>query len=161
MFNILNGFWVLAPLASMTSLVIAFLFFKKLISSSEGTPKMIEIAGYVKEGAMAYLHRQYKVVAIVFAVIFVLLTILAFIGVQNPFVPIVFLSGGLWSAVSGYLGMKTATNASARTAAACQESLNKGLTISFRGGAIMGLIVVGFGLLDISMWFYILCLLMA
>ena len=156
MFNILNGFWLLAPLASLSALIIAFFFFRKLISSSEGTPKMIEIAGYVKEGAMAYLHRQYKVVAIVFTVIFILLTVLAYIGVQNPFVPIVFLSGGLWSAVSGYLGMKTATNASARTAAACQESLNKGLTISFRGGAIMGLIVVGFGLLDISIWFYIL-----
>jgi K(+)-stimulated pyrophosphate-energized sodium pump len=156
MFNIVTGFWWIAPIASLTALIIALLFFRKLISSSEGTPKMIEIAGYVKEGAMAYLHRQYKVVAIVFAIIFVLLGVLAYIGVQNPLVPIVFLSGGLWSAVSGYLGMKTATNASARTAAACQDSLNKGLTIAFRGGAIMGLIVVGFGLLDISIWFYIL-----
>lgn len=154
--TILSGIWLVAPLASMLALLIAFVFFKKLLASPEGTDRMIEIAGYVKEGAMAYLKRQYKVVAIVFAVIFLLLSVLVYIGVQNPFVPFVFLSGGLWSAVSGYLGMKTATNASARTAAACQTSLNQGLTVSFRGGAIMGLVVVGFGLLDISIWFAVL-----
>jgi len=117
---------------------------------------MREIAGYVKEGAMAYLHRQYKVVGVVFVIVFALLSFLAFIGVQSPFTPFLFLSGGIWSAVCGYLGMKTATHASARTAAACQESLNKGLQISFRGGAIMGLMVVGFGLLDLSIWFFII-----
>ncbi len=156
MFEFLPMLWWVSPLASFLALCIALFFFKRLLGFSEGTEKMKEIAGYVKEGAMAYLHRQYKVVAIVFAVIFVLLSILAYIGVQSPFVPFVFLSGGLWSAVSGYLGMKTATNASARTAAACQNSLNQGLTVSFRGGAIMGLVVVGFGLLDISVWFLIL-----
>ena len=143
MITILSGLWWLAPVSALIALTTAFLFFRKLIASSEGNEKMIEIAGYVKEGAMAYLKRQYKVVAIVFGIIFLLLTFLAFIGVQSPFVPLVFLSGGLWSAISGYLGMKTATNCSARTAAACKESLNKGLTVSFRGGAIMGLVVVG------------------
>ena len=115
MFEFLPMLWWVSPLASFLALCIALFFFKRLLGFSEGTEKMKEIAGYVKEGAMAYLHRQYKVVAIVFAVIFVLLSILAYIGVQSPFVPFVFLSGGLWSAVSGYLGMKTATNASART----------------------------------------------
>ena len=153
MFSLIPLIWWIAPLAALIALIIALIFFRKLLSSSEGTDRMIEIAGYVKDGAMAYLKRQYKVVAIVFAIIFILLGILAYVGVQSPFVPFVFLSGGIWSAVSGYLGMKTATNASARTAAACQESLNKGLTVSFRGGAIMGLVVVGFGLLDISLWF--------
>ena len=154
MLNFIPGFWWIAPISAFIALVIARLFYTKLLAASEGTPKMIEIAGYVKEGAMAYLHSQYKVVFKVFVLIFILLGILAYLGIQNPFVPFVFLTGGLWSAVSGYLGMKTATNASARTAAACQNSLNQGLTISFRGGAIMGLVVVGFGLLDISLWFF-------
>jgi len=156
MINILPLFWWLAPLSAIIALATAFSFFRKLLGVSEGNETMIEIAGYVKEGAMAYLKQQYKVVAIVFGIIFVLLSLMAFTGVQSVFVPFVFLSGGLWSAVSGYLGMKTATNASARTAAACQTSLNKGLTVSFRGGAIMGLVVVGFGLLDISIWFLVL-----
>jgi len=156
MINILPLFWWLAPLSAIIALATAFSFFRKLLGVSEGNATMIEIAGYVKEGAMAYLKQQYKVVAIVFGIIFVLLSLMAFAGVQSLFVPFVFLSGGLWSAVSGYLGMKTATNASARTAAACQTSLNKGLTVSFRGGAIMGLVVVGFGLLDISIWFLVL-----
>ena len=123
-------------------------------STSEGTARMKEIAGYVKEGAMAYLIRQYKVVVIVFAILFLILGFLSLKGIQNPFVPFAFLSGGLWSGVCGYLGMKTATNASARTAAACRDSLAGGLRISFRAGAVMGLIVVGFGLLDISIWFF-------
>jgi K(+)-stimulated pyrophosphate-energized sodium pump len=156
MINILPLFWWLAPLSAIIALATAFSFFRKLLGVSEGNATMIEIAGYVKEGAMAYLKQQYKVVAIVFGIIFALLSLMAFAGVQSVFVPFVFLSGGLWSAVSGYLGMKTATNASARTAAACQTSLNKGLTVSFRGGAIMGLVVVGFGLLDISIWFLVL-----
>ncbi|RAP26924.1 sodium-translocating pyrophosphatase [Candidatus Marinamargulisbacteria bacterium SCGC AG-333-B06] len=156
MISVLPLFWWLAPLSAIIALLIAFTFFRKLLGLSEGNETMIEIAGYVKEGAMAYLKQQYKVVAIVFTIIFMLLSLMAFAGVQSIFVPFVFLSGGLWSAVSGYLGMKTATNASARTAAACQTSLNKGLTASFRGGAIMGLIVVGFGLLDISIWFFVL-----
>ena len=142
--------WFLAPASATLALVVAFLFSKKLLAESEGTDKMIEIAGYVKEGAMAYLKRQNKVITVVFICLFILLSILAFLGIQSPFVPIIFLSGGFWSGVSGYLGMKTATNASARTANACQESLNNGLKVAFRGGAIMGLMVVGFGLLDIS-----------
>ena len=154
MLNFIPGFWWIAPISAFIALVIARLFYTKLLAASEGTPKMIEIAGYVKEGAMAYLHSQYKGVFKVFVLIIIVLGILAYLGIQNPFVPFVFLTGGLWSAVSGYLGMKTATNASARTAAACQNSLNQGLTISFRGGAIMGLVVVGFGLLDISLWFF-------
>ena len=153
MFDVISKAWLIAPLSAAIALVTAFFFFKRLMAESEGTDRMKEIAGYVKVGAMAYLKSQYKVVAIVFVIIFALLSVLAFIGVQNPFVPFVFLSGGLWSAVSGYLGMKTATNASARTAAACRDSLEKGLKVSFRGGAIMGLVVVGFGLLDISIWF--------
>lgn len=146
----------LAPLASGIALVVAYVFFKNLLSESEGTDRMIEIAGYVKEGAMAYLKRQYKVVAIVFVIIFILLSFLAVIGVQSPFVPLVFIAGGFFSALCGYLGMKTATNASARTASACQHSLNKGLKVAFRGGSIMGLMVVGFGLIAISLLFFLL-----
>ena len=156
MLNSIPAFWLIAPFSAVLALVIAKVFFSKLIAKSEGTDKMIEIAGYVKEGAQAYLTRQNKVVAIVFAVIFILLGVLAVFGVQNPFGPFVFLTGGIWSAVCGYLGMKTATNASARTASECQSSLNKGLNVSFRGGAIMGLVVVGFGLAGISIWFFIL-----
>ncbi|MBT6121332.1 sodium-translocating pyrophosphatase [bacterium] len=148
--------WYLAPASSILSLIVAYFLSKKLLSADEGTDKMKEIAGYVKDGAMAYLKRQYRVVAIVVGIIFILLGVLAFIGVQRPYVPILFLSGSLWSAVCGYLGMKTATNASARTAHACRDSLNKGLTIAFRGGAVMGLIVVGFALLDLSIWFFVL-----
>ncbi|MBG91041.1 MAG: sodium-translocating pyrophosphatase [Actinobacteria bacterium] len=150
----LPSLWYIAPASAFLSLVLALIFFSKLTQCSEGTEKMAEIAGYVKEGAIAYLKRQYKAVGIVFAIIFTILFILSRMGLQGGLVPFLFLSGGLWSAVSGYLGMKTATNASARTAAACQSSLNEGLQVAFRGGAIMGLMVVGFGLLDISIWFF-------
>ena len=152
----LNLLWFIAPISSVIALLTARYFHSKLILESEGNEKMKTIAGYVKEGAMAYLKRQYRVVSVVFAILFILLVFLVFIGVQNVFVPILFLSGGFWSALSGYVGMKTATSASARTAAACEESLNKGLKVSFRAGAIMGLVVVGFGLLDLSIWFTIL-----
>ena len=113
MISVLPLFWWIAPLSAIVALLIAFTFFRKLLRLPEGNETMIEIAGYVKEGAMAYLKQQYKVVAIVFGIIFILLSLMAFSGVQSIFVPFVFLSGGLWSAVSGYLGMKTATNASA------------------------------------------------
>ncbi len=156
MMSIIPQIWWIAPVSALVGLFIARLFFKKLMSASEGNDRMIEIAGYVKEGAMAYLKKQYRVITIVFVILFIILFILAKMGVQSPFVPFVFLSGGFWSGVCGYLGMKTATNASARTASACQNSLNQGLTIAFRGGAIMGLLVVGIGLLDISVWFLIL-----
>ena len=154
--NTIPLLWYLAPLAALIALVTARFFYISVSNEDEGTPKMKEIAGYVKQGAMAYLSRQYKIITVVFAIIFVLLFLMVLAGVQNLFVPFIFLSGGLWSGVCGYLGMKTATNASARTANACQTSLNKGLKISFRAGAIMGLIVVGFGLLDLSVWFLIL-----
>jgi len=145
--------WWLAPFSAVLSLVTAFVLYRRLMAVPEGTDKMIEIAGYVKQGAAAYLKSQYRVVAKVFAAICVVLIVLAFLGVQRPFVPLLFISGGFWSAVCGYLGMKTATNASARTANACRDSLNGGLRVAFRGGAVMGLMVVGFGLLDISIWF--------
>lgn len=148
--------WYLAPISAIVALITARLFYVGVTSKDEGTPLMKEIANHVKEGAMAYLNRQYKIVGIVFAVIFVLLLVMAWLNIQNIFVPFIFLSGGLWSAVCGYLGMKTATNASARTANACRTSLDAGLKISFRSGAIMGLIVVGFGLLDLSVWVLIL-----
>jgi K(+)-stimulated pyrophosphate-energized sodium pump len=127
-----------------------------MMKNSEGTPRMKEIAQYVREGAMAYLKRQYKVVIIVFIILFVLLTIMAYFNVQNPFVPVAFLTGGFFSGLCGFLGMKTATFASARTAHGASQSLNKGLQVAFRSGAVMGLVVVGFALLDIAAWFWIL-----
>ncbi|GET27832.1 sodium-translocating pyrophosphatase [Prolixibacter sp. SD074] len=148
-------FWLI-PAASLFALLFAWIFFKNMMSNPEGTPKMIEIAQHVREGAMAYLARQYTVVAKVFIVLVILLGILAYLGVQNPFVPVAFLTGGFFSGLSGFLGMRTATYASARTAHGVSESLNKGLKIAFRSGAVMGLVVVGFGLLDISIWYFIL-----
>jgi K(+)-stimulated pyrophosphate-energized sodium pump len=155
----LQTLWMAAPLASILALLVAIVFYQKVIKEDEGSEKMKEIAGYVKEGAMAYLCRQYKVVGIVFAVLFVILSGLALMGIQNPFVPIAFLSGGFFSGLCGYLGMKTATAASSRTAQACTDEkngLNRGLTIAFRSGAVMGLVVVGFGLLDICIWYAVL-----
>ena len=148
-------FWII-PVASVVALVFAWLFFKSMMKNSEGTDKMKEIAQHVRDGAMAYLSRQYKVVGIVFVVLLVILTILAYMGVQNPFVPIAFLTGGFFSGLCGFLGMKTATFASGRTAQGASESLNKGLKVAFRSGAVMGLVVVGFGLLDISLWYLLL-----
>jgi K(+)-stimulated pyrophosphate-energized sodium pump len=150
------SYFFLIPLASLLALVFGWIFYKGMMKNSEGTPKMKEIAQYVREGAMAYLSSQYKVVGIVFAILLVILSILAYMGVQNPFVPVAFLTGGFFSGLCGYLGMKTATNASARTAQGASESLNKGLKIAFRSGAVMGMVVVGFGLLDISAWYLIL-----
>ncbi len=148
-------FWLI-PASAMLALLFAWYFFNHMMKNSEGTDEMKRIAQYVREGAMAYLRRQYKVVSIVFVVLVFLLGILAYMGVQNPFVPIAFLTGGFFSGLSGYLGMKTATNASARTAFGATQSLNKGLQIAFRSGAVMGLVVVGFALLDIAAWYYIL-----
>jgi K(+)-stimulated pyrophosphate-energized sodium pump len=127
-----------------------------MMKNSEGTDRMKEIAQYVREGAMAYLSSQYKVVFKIFIILVLILTGLAYAGVQNPFVPIAFLTGGFFSGLCGYLGMKTATNASARTAHGASKSLNKGLTIAFRAGAVMGLVVVGFAVLDIAAWYLIL-----
>jgi len=150
-----NIFWIV-PIAAVTALLFAWIFFKGMMKNSEGNDRMKEIAQYVREGAMAYLTRQYRVVAYVFLILVVLLAFLAYLGVQNPFVPIAFLTGGFFSGLCGFLGMKTATYASARTAQGASESLNKGLQIAFRSGAVMGLIVVGFGLLDIAAWFLLL-----
>jgi K(+)-stimulated pyrophosphate-energized sodium pump len=150
------NYFIFIPAAALAALAFAWYFYRNMMKNSEGTDKMKEIAQYVREGAMAYLKRQYKVVTIVFAVLVVILTLLAYMGVQNPFVPIAFLTGGFFSGLCGYLGMKTATNASARTAQGASESLNKGLKVAFRSGAVMGLVVVGFGLLDISAWYLIL-----
>ena len=148
--------WWLAPLGSILALVFAWVYYKQVMAADEGTPRMKEIAGYVSQGAMAYLVKQYRTVGIVFFVLVVILTILAYMGVQNPFVPIAFLTGGFFSGLCGFLGMKTATAASNRTAQAASKSLNSGLTVAFRSGAVMGLVVVGFGLLDISLWYIIL-----
>jgi len=152
----MTNIFILVPFASILSLVFAWFFFKSMMKNPEGTPRMIEIAQYVREGAMAYLRRQYKVVAIVFVILFILLTIMAYFNVQNPFVPVAFLTGGFFSGLCGFLGMKTATFASARTAHGASQSLNKGLQVAFRSGAVMGLVVVGFALLDIAAWFWIL-----
>ncbi len=150
------GFWWAAPIAAVVALVFAVHFYKAMMADSEGTDKMKEIAQHVREGAMAYLTAQYRVVGIVFVVLVIVFAILAYLGIQNPFVPVAFLTGGFFSGLCGFLGMKTATNASARTANGAMQSLNKGLQVAFRSGAVMGLVVVGFGLLDISIWYYIL-----
>lgn len=149
----MSNIFLIVPIASILALVFAWIFFKSMMKNSEGNDRMKEIAQYVREGAMAYLKRQYKVVGIVFAILAVLLTIMAYFGVQNPFVPFAFLTGGFFSGLCGFLGMKTATFASARTAQGASESLNKGLQVAFRSGAVMGLVVVGFALLDIAAWF--------
>lgn len=149
-------FW-LVPVASIIALGFAYYFYKNMMSYSEGTDLMKRIASYVREGAMAYLRQQYKVVIIVFIVMSALFAFLAYgMKIQNPFVPFAFITGGFFSALAGYFGMKTATHASARAAFAANESLNKGLVVAFRSGAVMGLVVVGLGLLDISLWFIVL-----
>jgi K(+)-stimulated pyrophosphate-energized sodium pump len=148
-------FWI-APVSAVLALLFAWIFYRGMMKAPAGNDRMQEIAGYVREGAMAYLRRQYTVVGKVFLILVVLLAVLAYMGVQNPFVPVAFLTGGIFSALCGYLGMKTATNASSRTAQGASVSLNNGLKIAFRSGAVMGLVVVGFGLLDITLWFLIL-----
>lgn len=146
----------LVPISAVIALLSALIFYKKMMKKSEGTPLMKEIAQYVREGAMAYLKRQYKTASIVFVVLFFILVALAMLGIQNPFVPVAFLTGGFFSGLCGFLGMKTATQASARTANSAMQSLNAALQTAFRGGAVMGLVVVGFGLLDISIWYLLL-----
>ena len=149
-------FW-LVPVASVVALSMAFLFFRSMMQADEGTPRMREIAGHVRRGAMAYLKQQYKVVLIVFVVLAIIFSIMAYgFGVQNPWVPFAFLTGGFFSGLAGFFGMKTATYASARTANAARHSLDGGLKIAFRSGAVMGLTVVGLGLLDIAVWFLVL-----
>src|SRR5665647_3247320 len=144
----------LVPASAIIALGFAYYFFKQMMKESEGTDTMKQIALYVREGAMAYLKQQYKVVSIVFVILTALFAIMAYVlEIQNPWVPFAFLTGGFFSGLAGFFGMKTATYASARTANAAQRSLNDGLRIAFRSGAVMGLVVVGLGLLDISVWF--------
>ena len=153
----MNWLFYLVPAAAVVALLFAWIFFRQMFKESEGTPTMKEIAQYVREGAMAYLRQQYKVVVVVFIVLAIFFAILAYgFGVQNPWVPFAFLTGGFFSGLAGFVGMKTATYASARTANATMRSLNSGLKIAFRSGAVMGLTVVGLGLLDISIWWIIL-----
>jgi K(+)-stimulated pyrophosphate-energized sodium pump len=153
----MNNLFYLVPVASLLALGFAYFFFKQMMKESEGTETMAKIAKYVREGAMAYLKQQYKVVAIVFVILTAIFAIMAYgLGIQNPWVPFAFITGGFFSALSGFFGMKTATYASARAANAAQRSLNEGLKLAFRSGAVMGLVVVGLGLLDISIWFYAL-----
>jgi K(+)-stimulated pyrophosphate-energized sodium pump len=148
-----NMLFYIAPIGSLFALVFAVVFYKMMMSADPGNALMQEIAGHVKEGAMAYLSRQYNVVSVVFVVLLVILAVLSYFGIQNPFVPLAFLTGGFFSGLCGYLGMKTATNASSRTAQGASTSLNQGLKVAFRSGAVMGLVVVGFGLIDISIWY--------
>lgn len=148
--------WWLAPVAAILALGYAYLFYRQVMKKSEGTPKMIEIAQAVRDGAMAYLTRQYRVVTIVFVVLFFVFLLMSYFRLQNPIVPFAFITGGFFSALCGFIGMKTATNASARTAHAANTSLNDGLQVALRAGAVMGLVVVGFALLDITIWFLIL-----
>ncbi len=153
----MNCLFYFVPAASLIALFFAWFFYHQMKKENEGTPTMKEIAQYVREGAMAYLKQQYKVVGIVFVVLAALFSVLAFgFGVQNKWVPFAFLTGGFFSALAGYVGMRTATYASARTANAVSKSLNSGLKLAFRSGAVMGLTVVGLGLLDISIWWVIL-----
>ncbi len=149
-------FWIV-PIASALALVFAFYFYKWMLKKSEGTDVMQKIASHVRVGAMSYLKQQYKVVGIVFLFLVLLFAIMAFgFDLQNRWVPIAFLTGGFFSGLAGFLGMKTATYASARTAHAAQQSLNQGLQVAFRSGAVMGLVVVGLGLIDISFWYLLL-----
>lgn len=152
----MNNLFYLVPAAAVIALLFAYIFFRQMMKESEGTATMKEIARFVREGAMAYLKQQYKVVIIVFVILALLFAVLAYFEVQNPWVPFAFLTGGLFSGLAGFIGMKTATYASARTANAARRSLNSGLRVAFRSGAVMGLTVVGLGLLDIALWWIIL-----
>ncbi len=147
--------WSLAPIGAVLALVMAFVFSRSVMARSEGEPEMIEIATAVRDGAMAYLTRQYKVVAGVFVGLVAILLALGLADVQPIWTALGVPIAGLFSGLCGWFGMKMATNASARTTFAAKQSLNDGLTVAFRSGAVMGLVVVGFALLDTSAWFYI------
>lgn len=153
----MNSLFYIVPAAALVALFFAWLFFHQMMKESEGTVTMKEIAQYVRDGAMAYLKQQYKVVTIVFVILALFFSVLAYgFHIQNPWVPFAFLTGGFFSGLAGFIGMKTATYASARTANAVTKSLNSGLKLAFRSGAVMGLTVVGLGLLDISIWYFVL-----
>ena len=153
----MDSLFYIVPAAALVALFFAWLFFHQMMKESEGTVTMKEIAQYVRDGAMAYLKQQYKVVTIVFVILALFFSVLAYgFHIQNPWVPFAFLTGGFFSGLAGFIGMKTATYASARTANAVTKSLNSGLKLAFRSGAVMGLTVVGLGLLDISIWYFVL-----
>ena len=153
----MDSLFYIVPAAAVIALFFAWYFFHQMMKESEGTATMKEIAQYVRDGAMAYLKQQYKVVTIVFVIPAIFFAILAYgFHIQNPWVPFAFLTGGFFSGLAGFVGMKTATYASSRTANAVSRSLNAGLKLAFRSGAVMGLTVVGLGLLDISIWYIVL-----
>lgn len=151
----MDSVW-LALAGSVLALVFATVLVVRTAKQPEGTPKMIEISNAIRKGASAYLKRQYVGVGIFFAVVFVLLLILSFFGLLSIFVSFAFLSGGVFSALAGYIGMKTATMANCRTAAAAEQRLNRGLKVAFSAGSVMGFVVVGLGLLDLSVWYFFL-----
>lgn len=149
-------FWIV-PAASIVALVFAYIFYREMKACDEGTETMQKIAGHVRRGAIAYLRQQYKVVGIVFIILTGVFAWLAYgLEVQNTWVPFAFLTGGFFSGLAGFFGMKTATYASNRAAQAASVSLNRGLRVAFRSGAVMGLVVVGLALIDISVWFIVL-----
>ena len=156
MFDFVTTAPVCVLIAAIIGLVFAVYKFYWVKKCPEGTPEMVNIASKIRKGAMAYLKRQYKTVSIFFVVMLAILIIMAFSGVLSPFVPFAFLSGGFFSGLSGFVGMKIATYANNRTANGARDGLNKGLKIAFSSGTVMGLTVVGLGLLDISVWFLIL-----
>lgn len=149
--------FAIAPVSAVIALIFAFIFYKKVMKLSEGTEKMVEIAEAVRQGAKAYLKQQYKIVVIFFAIAAIFLAFLAFVlKVQSAWTPFAFLTGGFFSGLAGFIGMITATLASARTTNQARESLDKALKVAFRSGAVMGLVVVGLALVDITVWFYVL-----
>ena len=151
-----NLFWV-GLVGALIALIFALTQAKKVLKFSEGTELMQKLAASIRKGANAYLKRQYTSVAKIFIIVFVILLILAGVGMlDNWFIPFAFLTGGIWSGLAGFVGMKIATSANARTANAAHESLNRGLNVAFSSGAVMGFTVVGLGLLDVSIWFHIL-----
>lgn len=152
----MGNLFYIVPLASFLALGFAYYFYKSMKKEEEGTETMQQIAKHVRDGAMAYLKQQYKVVTIVFVVLAILFSVMAYFGLQNEWVPFAFLTGGFFSGLAGFFGMKTATYASARTANAARKSLDNGLKVAFRSGAVMGLTVVGLALLDIAIWYAIL-----
>ena len=149
--------WYLAPVGAFVALVFALIFYRFVKKSDPGSPRMQEIAGYVREGAFAYLRQQYKGVTLFFVIVFVIFQFMSLVlHVLHPLIPWAFITGGFFSGLAGFIGMETATLASNRTTQACTKSLNKGLKVAFKAGSVMGLVVVGLALIDISAWFYVL-----
>lgn len=153
----LPWYWFIAPFASILALIFAYIFYAEVRRNDPGNERMQEIASYIKDGAYAYLKQQYIGVSVFFVIAFIIFNLMAWgLHILNTWVPIAFVTGGFFSGLAGFIGMKTATMASSRTAQACSKSLNKGLKVAFRAGSVMGLVVVGLALIFISSWFYIL-----